>query len=86
MNARLKLFEDGDKKCSELLAKYPDNIALTSISKQIKYLIALELGTSSDRSRLKEIIIGVLTAREVESLDEDSAEIFYKIAGEARSM
>jgi Tsi6 len=86
MNTRLEIFKNGMKQCSELLVKYPNSIALTSISKQIEYLIAIESDASIDRSRLKEIIIGALTAREVEALDEGVAKIFYKIASEARSM
>jgi len=35
---------------------------------------------------LKEIIIGVLTAREIEPLDEEAAELFYKVSGEAKRM
>lgn len=86
MSERKKLFENALKKCKELLSQYPDNGALLSISHQIEYLISLEIGQSTDRSRLKEIIIGVLTAREIEELDEEAAELFYKVSGEARQM
>lgn len=86
MSDRLKLFETAQKKCADLSAQYPFNRALVSIGRQIEYLIGLERQTHSDRSRLSEITIGVLTAREVEPLDEDAAEIFYKVAGEVRNM
>ena len=86
MNDRLELFEAGRQKCRALLEEYPDNIALTSIDRQIEYLIGLESGVHSDRSRLNEIVIGVLTAREIEPLNGDVAETFYKIASAAKQM
>lgn len=80
MSEKLNLLENGQKKCRELLYKYPSSVALQSVGKQIEYLIELEKGTHSDRSRIKDITIGVLTAREIEQLDDDAAEIFYRIA------
>ncbi|GFM91588.1 immunity protein Tsi6 family protein [Pseudomonas cichorii] len=80
MSEKLNLLENGQKKCRELLCKCPSSVALQSVGKQIEYLIELEKGTHSDRSRLKDITIGVLTAREIEPLDADAAEIFYRIA------
>lgn len=86
MNERQQLFEKALQKCNELLGQYPDNGALLSIARQIEYLHGLETGVNTDRSRLKEIIIGVLTAREIEPLDEEAAELFYKVSGEAKRM
>jgi hypothetical protein len=86
MNERLTLFNDAKERCAKLMLLYPDSQALLSISRQIEYLIGLESGAHGDRSRLKEIIIGALTAREVEPLDEDAASVFYKVAGEATRM
>lgn len=86
MSERQKLFERALQKCNELLNQYPDNGALLSISHQIEYLLSLETGVNTDRSRLKEIIIGVLTAREIEPLDEEAAELFYKVSGEAKQI
>ena len=83
---RLQLFWLGLQKCLWVLAQYPESTALVSIARQIEYLIGIEDGTIVDRSRLGQIIIGVLTAREIEPLDNDAAEIFYKIAGEAKQM
>lgn len=84
MSKRLELLESGQKKCRELLSKYPSSVALQSVAKQIEYLIGLEQGMESDRSHLKEITIGVLTAREIEQLDADAAETFYQIASTAK--
>lgn len=85
MNRR-QLLEQGRQFCNALLAQYPDSQALLSISRQIEYLIGLESGATMDRSRLKEITIGVLTAREVEPLNEEASEIFHKISSEASRM
>lgn len=86
MSMRLKLFEDAKRECSKLQVIYPSNNALLSISHQIDYLIGLETNPNGDRSRLREIIIGVLTAREIELLDENAANIFYKVAAESKKM
>lgn len=86
MTNRLQLFEEGLQQCNDLLANHPNSVALLSISRQISYLIELESGANPDRSRLKEIIIGVLTAREIEPLDDKAAEVFYKIASVAKQM
>ncbi|HXE04808.1 MAG TPA: immunity protein Tsi6 family protein [Bryobacteraceae bacterium] len=86
MSNFLLLLEDGQKKCNRLLSQYPTNTALQSVAKQIEYLIGLESGSNSDRSRLKDITIGVLTAREIEPLDDDAAETFYQISSTAKRM
>ncbi|MGF6415783.1 immunity protein Tsi6 family protein [Paraburkholderia sp. MM5482-R1] len=86
MNQRLSILQSALTASEQLLARYPENNALQSINVQLKYLMSVASGEESDRSRLKEIIIGVLTAREIESLDEDAAELFYKAADEARRM
>jgi hypothetical protein len=83
---RLHLFEQGLESCRDLLARYPDSRAVQSISKQIEYLISLEKGLVTDASRLGEITIGILTVREIESLDENAADLFHKISAEARRM
>ena len=83
---REDLFKLGRTKCDELLSQYPGDAALLSVRRQIEYLIGLESGSISDRSRLKDIMIGVLTVREIESLDDAAAETFYQIAGEATRM
>jgi hypothetical protein len=75
--SRRQLFELGRQKCDTLLAKYPESTALLSVSRQIKYLIGIDDGSVSDRSRLREISIGVITSREIQPLEDDAAETFY---------
>jgi hypothetical protein len=86
MSERLNLFEYALVACRRLLVQYPGNGALQSIQKQLEYLIGLESGAHADRTRLREIIIGVQAAREIEPLDEGVAESFYKVAREAELM
>lgn len=83
---RIAIFDQGMDVCRSLLDKYPNNQAVISISRQIEYLIGLEKNLIADKSRLKEITIGVLTAREIEPLDDAAADLLHKVAGEARSM
>jgi hypothetical protein len=83
---RMVLFEQGLARCRALLLKHSDSRALRSIEKQIEFLIDLEMGRTSEVGRLQEITIGVLTAREVEPLDEEVAELLYEVASEARRM
>jgi hypothetical protein len=84
--SRQQLLELGRQKCRVLLGQYPDSTALLSVSRQIEYLIGIESGSLIDKSRLKAIIIGVITARENEPLDDDAAETLYQIASEAKQM
>ncbi len=87
MTERLALFEMGLQRCNDLLQKYPNYPPLQSVQKQISYLIGIERGINSDRSRLKEITIGILTVREIEGLDNDDVfEIFHQISAVARAM
>lgn len=83
---RQELLLAGKHHCIELLKQYPGLQAILSISHQIEYLTGVNDGSISDRSKLNNITIGVLTAREIEPLDDDAAEIFYKISSEAKRM
>jgi hypothetical protein len=83
---RIALFEQGLARCRALLLQHSNSRALRSIEKQIEFLIDLETGRTSEVNRLQEITIGVLTAREVEPLDEEVAELLYEVASEARRM
>lgn len=86
MKNRLELFEEAMRKCNELIQLYPDLVVLVSIKNQIEYLLQLENKTNSDRSRLVDIIIGIQTAREIEQVDENAAELFYEVSSEVKRM
>jgi Tsi6 len=83
---RIALFEVAQAKAETLHVKYPDVKSIQSIIRQIDYLMALEKGISSDRSRLKEIVLGVQAAREIEPLDSDLAEMLYAVNEQAQQI
>lgn len=83
---RLALFETALAETEKLQRAYPAVQTLTSVANQLKYLISLASGQSSDRSRLGEIILGVQAAREVESLDPRLADHLYEADDQARQM
>ena len=83
---RIELLEKGLRACFLLRQQHPENQALISIGEQLEYLSTLEQGVHQDRSRLKDIIIGALAAREIESLDIEIAETFFQVASEVTRM
>ena len=83
---RMELFENAAAQCKQLLDKHPDNQAIVSIISQLDYLVAVESGKNPDRTRLKDIVIGILAAREIEPLDMTLAEMLYSADVEARRM
>ena len=80
-----QLFSQAMRECDQLLAAYPGRQPLVSIRRQLEYLLAVVQG-GADGSRLKEIVIGPMTAREIEPMSATAAEVFYKVAAEVRSM
>ena len=82
---RTRLFEHALGECDRLLTRFPGRQPLLSIRRQLEYLLVLARG-EPDRSRLRDITIGLLTAREVETLSAEAAEVFYQVAAEVRLM
>ena len=66
-------------ECEKKLLEMPNFQQLHSIKAQINYLIDLIENRTSDRSRLKEIIIGVYAAREFETRDMEFANRLYQV-------
>lgn len=83
---RMMLFENAKATVIEFKAIFPDVDAATSIVHQLDYLISLEKGIETNRNRLSEIIIGILTAREIEPRSEETAELLYLVVDEVKSM
>ena len=67
-------------RCLELLDVNPGFAPLLSIKAQLEYLIQIADGRSTDRSRLKEIIVGQYAAREFEDRDMEFANMLYDVA------
>ena len=86
LNNRTDLFATALAECSRLLAAHPANVVLASIRSQLRYLINLDAGIDTDRSRLAEIIIDRQTAHDIEPLDMRVADIFYDVAEAASKM
>jgi hypothetical protein len=83
---RIDLFVDARERLATLYSRYPEASVVISMQKQLDYLIDLESGTISDRSKLKEIILGVQVAREIEPRDEETASILYKVVDAVEEM
>lgn len=83
---RIELFKAALECCEELSQKYPDLEVTSSIRNQLEFLISCKSTSDIDKSKLKSIIIGVQTAREIEPLDLETSEIFYQVANEVGIM
>ena len=83
---RLNLFRTALTKSRDHVARWGEHPAIQSIIAQLEYLEAVESDPAKDRSRLGDIIIGVLAAREIEDRDMPLAELLHEVSGEARKM
>ena len=77
---------DAGSKIGLLMSKYPELKTLESINNQLRYLLDLCDGRTQDKSKLTSIILGIQAAREIEQLDEDLADLLYKVNEQAMSM
>lgn len=73
------IFKEALSQLLELTDKLQSNILINSIEFQLKYLIDLEEGRQKDRSRLAEINLCLIAAREIESKNDDLANILYEV-------
>lgn len=77
---------DAAEDVKRLRAQYHESVALKSIAEQLDYLIGIERGIVTDRSKLAAINIGAIAARNVEDMDAGVAEKLQKLdADVARS-
>jgi len=76
---RSDIFQTALAQAENLRSRYPGGTAIQSIIIQLQYLVDLENHKRNDRERLDDIIIGVLTAREIEPLNEGVADSLYKV-------
>lgn len=83
---RDQLINDAIERCNVVAAKYGEMPPFPSVRAQLGYLSDLVAGRATDKKRLKEIILGVQAAREIESLDEPLADLLYKISAEVDRM
>jgi len=83
---RQELFDEAEDAIGKLERKWPTLSYLPSFRKQVAYLRAVERGEEVDRTRLAEINIGVIAAKDIEDRDADAAAILHKLAFLAQTM
>jgi len=83
---RSELFERASTSIADLARHYPGDGAINSITIQLNYLKDIDCGKRTDRERLHDIIIGVLTVREIEPLSEDVANLLYEVVEQVELM
>jgi len=79
---RIELFSKAKTACLGLQRRFPSDPSIGSVVKQLEFLIELEDGKRTDAERLSEIIIPVLTTREIEQLDDNVANLLYDVCDE----
>jgi hypothetical protein len=83
---REKLFRKAIDEISMLASEDPSFQTGPSIIAQLTYLLGLETKAISDRSRLKDIILGIQAVREVEPRNTAIADTLYQVSGEIGRM
>lgn len=82
---RAALFHRALGGVRRLRATDPDSRILVSIENQLLYLADVATGARPP-DRLREIVLGVQTAREIDGWDDDLAALLYACATEADAM
>lgn len=72
--------------CKVRRAQFPDFTILQSIEQQLLYILALLEGTEINKSRLKEIILGVYAVREFMETDSDFAQLLVEANSIAKQL
>lgn len=83
---RLTLFRSALSKSRDHVQRWGEHRAIQSIMAQLEYLEAVETAATEDRSRLNEINLGLLAAREIEDRDMPLAELLYEVNGQLQKM
>lgn len=83
---RVRLFNDAITAINELINRYPDILEFESVRNQLNYLLEVEENKRDDLHRLNDIIIGIITVREIEDRDMDVANLMYKVTTEVKKM
>lgn len=83
---RLNLFRTALTISREHAKQWGQHPAIRSIIVQLEYLEAAEMDSTKDRSRLNDIIVGLLAVREIEDRDKPLSELLYKMSSEAEEM
>src|SRR5262245_30940218 len=77
---RIQVLQEALQRTAELRPAHPDYWVLESIQNQLTYLLALETGTSNDRSRFPQINLALLAVREIWDLDDRLYELLSNVS------
>lgn len=78
------IFDRADRAIDALEKDFPTLSYLPSFRMQVAYLRAVERGEERDRSRLSEINIGTITAKDIEDRNAEVATALHELAAVAR--
>ena len=73
-------------QCEGFLARYPGLPGLLSARNQLGYLTAILTGQETDRSRLPDITLGRLAAREFDGWEDEFRDLLFKAQEVADSL
>jgi 1,2-phenylacetyl-CoA epoxidase PaaB subunit len=85
-NDRLALLGGALERARNLYSRNPDSLPILWVVQQLEYLMGVATGQTSDRSRLKDINLGLIAAREIEDRDMELADMLHRIDAEARRL
>lgn len=83
---RIKLFEKAVSEIQMLIEQYPMIEQFQSVKIQLEYLIDIEEKRRTDYERLEDINIGLITVREIEDRNMDTANLMYEVTSEVEKM
>ncbi len=85
-HTRKQLIEKALFKSREVKLKFPTYFFWDTLERQLEYLLDLAENKTCDKSKLKNMTIGILTVREIEGLDEELSDSLYQVADMAEKM
>ena len=83
---RIELLEKALKLSREKYQGNPNYFVLKAIINQLEYLTNIANGREYDLSKLDSIIIGRMTAQDIDNWDPQLAEILHLVSAEAKKM
>jgi hypothetical protein len=79
MTKNLDVLTRAKQKCADLLAQTPDSFPLQSILEQLSYVESALGDRNADRSKLKDVNVGLYAVREFEARSPPFAELLYEV-------
>ena len=82
---QITLLKNAKKRSLELRSQLGDTLCDVLVS-QLQFLLDLLEGSQRDNDKASKLSIGLIAAREIETLDEPFANILHKISGDVDSI